>query len=279
MEFAPSCSCCIASYLALQMIIAFLLLYAGTTSMLITKKSTIFWKVLIVALNIVLLVSICITMALTQSSDFRAWFFSRLFFYISNIDKPDPTRCALFSNIKGRVLELGPGPGTNFKCIVNNTAITEWVGVEPNNFFRDKQRERIEKMKLGYPARTVWLKGEDIDIEPGTFDHVIGTHVLCSVNSVSDVLRQVSRALKPSGSYIFFEHVLSANSDSMRYWQELFSPLFYYVGNGCQFRDLEREILEFFAGFENFHVNVTRLEAAVPIPVIRPHISGSVLKI
>lgn len=36
---------------------------------------------------------------------------------------------------------------------------------------------------------------------------VVATHVLCSVDDIDAVLAQVSRALKPGGTYHFMEHV------------------------------------------------------------------------
>lgn len=35
--------------------------------------------------------------------------------------------------------------------------------------------------------------GENLDIDMNSFDVVIGTHVLCSVDSIPEVLRQITR--------------------------------------------------------------------------------------
>ena len=51
-------------------------------------------------------------------------------------------------------------------------------------------------------------------IPDSSFDAVVITLVLCSVQSVAKTLSEVKRVLKPGGSYYFVEHVISPNSDS-----------------------------------------------------------------
>ena len=67
------------------------------------------------------------------------------------------------------MLELGPGPGTNFKCMFGNDLITEWVGVEPNTYFRAPQADMIIHYNISFPTRTVWLEGENEDIDVGSY--------------------------------------------------------------------------------------------------------------
>ena len=122
------------------------------------------------------------------------------------------------------------------------------------------------------------MKGENIDVESESFDYVIGTHVLCSVDSVSEVLKQVSRALKLHGTYIFYEHVLSPDDENLRWYQELFAPIFFYVGNGCKFRELWKDVSGETTHLPNFEVNVSHIIAPVPMPIIKPHISGYAVK-
>ena len=116
-----------------------------------------------------------------------------------------------------------------------------------------------------------------LDIEPESFDYVIGTHVLCSVENVTDVLGQIKRALKPSGEYKFYEHVLTDRDDTRRRYQQIAAPLFYYFGNGCQFRELWKD-LEYHLSTEML-LHVDHLQADVSIPILKPHIVGSATKL
>ena len=56
-----------------------------------------------------------------------------------------------------------------------------------------------------YPAMSRTLTGENssftLDVEAGSYDTAISTHVLCSVDDVRAVLRQVGRALRPDCSW------------------------------------------------------------------------------
>jgi SAM-dependent methyltransferase len=192
----------------------------------------------------------------------------------------DGLRCPNIQNLTGRVLEIGPGPGTNFRCWQNNTHITEWVGVEPNPYFHDRLKTESAFHNITFPTRTVWLKGENVDIEPGTFDSVVGTHVLCSVDDVHTVLRQVSRALKPAGTYHFMEHVAAPRNSSLYTWQQIFEPMFYVVGNGCRFKALWND-LSTTGGLAGFNVSLQFVDASafVPFPLIAPHVLGTATKL
>jgi len=129
----------------------------------------------------------------------------------------DSVRCSLLNgktleeyNVRGNILEIGPGPGTNFRCLENTTTdrINKWVGVEPNKYFNQYLEEEKVKRNISFPTEVVWLKGEDIDIEPSSFDAVIATHVLCSVENINSIFNQVHRALKNNGTYYFIGKII-----------------------------------------------------------------------
>lgn len=192
----------------------------------------------------------------------------------------DALRCATIQNLSGRVLEIGPGPGTNFRCWQNNTAITEWVGVEPNAYFQKRQLAESVTRNISFPVSTVWLKGEHLDVKPESFDYVVGTHVLCSVDDVDSVLKQVSRALKPHGEYHFMEHVAAEEGSSLRGWQQFFAPAFHVIGNGCKFKALWNNLSPN-TGLKGFDVELNFVDAAdsVPFPLIAPHVTGIAIKL
>jgi SAM-dependent methyltransferase len=211
---------------------------------------------------------------LANNSEIRAKFFSKLMTNMSKDSSLDEIRCDLFKNIKGKVLELGPGPGTNYKCWKDNKDITEWVGVEPNNYFSDSLIEEKELQKLSFPTKVVWMNGEsNLDIDVGSFDYVIGTHVLCSVSNVNEVLIQVKRALKPGGIYYFIEHVIDETEGSILYYiQNFIQPIFKIIANGCTFRDTWNDINTL--KDEGFQVVMNHFKAPVPIFLIKNHIKG-----
>lgn len=192
--------------------------------------------------------------------------------------------------MSGRVLEFGPGPGTNFKCYQNYTAdtaqlskIEKYVAVEPNSYFEEEMRKEKELRGLDFPLEFVGLKGEEIDIAfeeyDGLFDVVILTHVLCSVDSVKNVLSNAERALKPGvGRIIFMEHVIAKEGTLAWYFQWVAAPVLNIVGNGCQFRNLRNDIENYLG--DQFDTRVLDFQAPLPafMSFARPHIRGVAIK-
>jgi ubiquinone/menaquinone biosynthesis C-methylase UbiE len=208
---------------------------------------------------------------------------NKAFGYVGNAillgDQPlDQYRCEHFGSLSGRVLEIGPGPGTNFRCWSNNTAITEWVGVEPNTNFKEKQEEEKIIKNITFPTRTVWLKGENLDVESESFDYVVGAHVLCSIDDLASVLKQVKRALKPNGSYYFLEHVAAKRDSSWYIWQQVLQPLFTIVGNGCRFKELWNDLSEY-SLLKGFEVELSHHDYPMAMSFLSPHIIGKAKKI
>lgn len=242
--------------------------YASTTLKVITNILSFF-----IALIALLFGSVA------SSENLKQFMFYKFAINMLLADNPalDPIRCDHFRNISGRVLEIGPGPATNFRCWGNLTSVTEWVGVEPNNYFKEVVESEKIKYNITFPTRSVWLKGEDVDVEPGSFDYVVGAHVLCSVDSVSQVLHQVSRALKPGGKYIFMEHVAAPKESLNYYAQMIFVPFVNGIANGCQFRELWKDVDEH-SGLPGFDVQLQHISIDMGVPIFSPHILGTATK-
>lgn len=216
---------------------------------------------------------------LSVQPDLKDWVFAKFAVVVLLADTPlDTIRCDLIGGISGRVLELGPGPGTNFKCWQNNPNITEWVGVEPNKYFQQQLVVQHAKKNMTFPMRTINLKGEDLQVDAGSFDAVIATHVLCSVSDTYGVLRQVKRALKPFGSYYFLEHVAVPVSftDPMYLTQRLVEPFVNILGNGCLMKPTWLDLTPF-TGLGGFEVDLKHFRAPMPYPM-SPHIKGIAVK-
>ena len=179
-------------------------------------------------------------------------------------------------------LEFGPGPGTNFRCWGNDDGnhtgrIRRWVGVDPNDEFGAMQEaEALKRNATYFPRSSVWLRGEDVAVEAGTFDAAVLTHVLCSVSDPAAVLRQAARALKPGGKIYVLEHVVATEGTALYYAQQLVAPIFYIVANGCNFRDVAAVLRADDSGFTPFAVEA--LDAPMPIPVVRPHVVATAVK-
>ncbi|XP_042898376.1 thiol S-methyltransferase TMT1B [Parasteatoda tepidariorum] len=103
------------------------------------------------------------------------------------------------------ILEIGMGAGANLQFYPENSNLTA-LDINPE-FVKVFNKNRKNYPQVNY-RRTVLNMAEDMkDVPDSSFDVVINTHVLCSVQSVNDVLKEVKRVLKPGGKYIFLEHV------------------------------------------------------------------------
>jgi ubiquinone/menaquinone biosynthesis C-methylase UbiE len=162
-----------------------------------------------------------------------------------------------------RVLEIGPGPGTNLAYLPPGV---QYLALEPNPFFHPRLRE--EARKRGLALTLLPGRAEAIPLPKGSVDLVVGTLVLCSVKDPRKALGEVHRVLRPGGAYLFLEHVAAAKGTPLRFLQEAATPLFFFLGDGCHpNRDPLPFLLEAFT-----RVEVERLD--LPLPVVGPHLVG-----
>lgn len=136
----------------------------------------------------------------------------------------------LFKDIFGKVLEIGPGTGVNFKFIPKNC---DWMGLEPNRAMYPYLKKAAQL--AGFDSITLFGETESIEsIEAASLDYVVSTLVLCSVPSVTQVLKDIFRVLKPGGKFIFLEHVVDNKNCVRKAIQKtvVYTP-WRYFSDGC----------------------------------------------
>lgn len=175
----------------------------------------------------------------------------------------------LFRDLTGNVLEIGPGTGANLRYL--NPAKVSWTGVEPNPFMQTYLHE--EANRLGMPIEIRMPTGEALPVADESVDAVISTLVLCCVNSQQRALQEVLRVLRPGGRLLFIEHVAAPQGSWLRRMQNLLTPLWKRLGDGCHpnretYVEVER------AGFEK--VDYERITA--PTLIVSPQIVGIATK-
>ena len=120
----------------------------------------------------------------------------------------------LFRQLPRRIVEIGPGPGTNFKYYKPGTSV---IAIEPYEIMRQRLRENAEK--YGIHLQLIAGKGEDLEIASDSIDAVVCTLVLCSVDEPKTVVSEIHRILKPTRQLIFLEHVAAAQNTGLRQLQ------------------------------------------------------------
>jgi ubiquinone/menaquinone biosynthesis C-methylase UbiE len=176
-------------------------------------------------------------------------------------------RKKLLARAHGRVLEIGGGTGANLPHYGND--IEELVITEPE----EPMARRLER-KLGaysLPTRVVRAPAEELPFEDASFDFVVSTLVLCTVDDPTRALQEVHRVLRPEGQLLFLEHVRSDDAKLAR-WQDRLNGLQNRIGHGCNCNRPTLKNVEG-AGFTIENVEHDRLPKAPPIA--RPLIIGA----
>lgn len=137
----------------------------------------------------------------------------------------------------GEVFELGCGGGIN-QQFYNAGAITRYAGIDPSGKLLDYARGEAEAK--GWQADIRHGIGEDIPFEDNSFDTVVCTYTLCSVQDQAQVVREMRRILKPGGKLLFLEHGRAPDPEVLR-WQVRIEPWWKPVAGGCH---LTRPITE-----------------------------------
>ena len=131
--------------------------------------------------------------------------------------------------MRGTVVELGPGPGTNMPYYADDVQL---VAVEPNPGMHPHLREAAAAHDVDIDIRTI--HGEDVAVEDHSADAVVGTLLLCGVDDPDQVLAQVRRILRPGGTYFFFEHVVGPPGSLLRGVQKVVKAPHRWFANGCE---------------------------------------------
>jgi ubiquinone/menaquinone biosynthesis C-methylase UbiE len=136
-------------------------------------------------------------------------------------------RAAVVGEAEGRVLDLGVGTGLNFECFRRAVFV---VGVDPDPYMLRRARPRL----LAATARKTILQGpaEVLPFPDGTFDTVVATFVLCTVQDPDAALREARRVLRPGGALRFLEHV-RAPAPRWASFQDRITPLWSRLFAGC----------------------------------------------
>jgi ubiquinone/menaquinone biosynthesis C-methylase UbiE len=198
-----------------------------------------------------------------------AWWFAWLLSHGEGTDRSlyGERKRDLLGDLGGTVVEIGPGAGVNLPYYGGDV---RWIGVEPNVHFHPRLRRKAQR--LGLDAAVHGGVAERLPLPDASADAVVSTLVLCSVDDPAAALAEVRRVLKPGGRFVFIEHVAAPGGSLLRRVQRWVRPAWGALADGCRpDRETGRVIAS--AGFAE--VQIERFDAAVPLPVVRPHIVGT----
>lgn len=106
-----------------------------------------------------------------------------------------------------------------------------WIGAEPDAGSRAKLAEAARRH--GHDRDPLAAAAESVPLPDAGVDGVLATVVLCSVRDQDETLAEVTRVLRPGGSFVFAEHVGAAPGSWRRRAQRVFAPLSRRFDRGC----------------------------------------------
>ncbi len=176
-------------------------------------------------------------------------------------------RAKLLAEARGRVLEIGAGTGANLRFY--GPDVDEVVVAEPEQPMARRLERKLASSPR--PARLVHAPAERLPFEDASFDTVVSTLVLCTVEDPAAAFAEIRRVLKPGGRLLFLEHVRSDDPKLAR-WQDRLNGVQKRIGHGCNCnRDTVAGLRE--AGFTVGDLVQERFPKAPPI--VRPLVVGT----
>ena len=115
---------------------------------------------------------------------------------------------------RGRLLDIGFGSGLNVAYYPKE--VTSVVGIDPNPGVEKLARQRMSAATM--PVEFQIGSGESLPFKDGSFDTVVTTLTLCTIDDVETALREARRMLASDGRYVLFEHGLS-DEGKVQKWQ------------------------------------------------------------
>ena len=140
-------------------------------------------------------------------------------------------RRRLLKDVRGDVLEIGPGAGENVNYL--SPDVRSYCAIEPSLGFVKKARRKSHQSNKNFSIKMMRAKGENLPFKEKSFDAAICFLVLCSVNNPVRTLAEIHRVLNPGGKLVFFEHVLSEDK-AVACLQNRINPVWRVLGCGCE---------------------------------------------
>jgi ubiquinone/menaquinone biosynthesis C-methylase UbiE len=178
-------------------------------------------------------------------------------------------RAEVLSGASGRVLEIGGGTGLNlshYPAAVESLSVTE-----PDPFMARKLREKVDAAAPPFPVEVIECAAERLPFDDGSFDTVVSTLVLCTVQDPDAAAAEVGRVLAPGGRLLLLEHVRDPEEGRLARWQDRLERPWGWMAAGCHpNRDTAATLRR--AGFE-VELAPDRLPKSPPL--VRPLVRGS----
>lgn len=158
------------------------------------------------------------------------------------------------ARVDGEILEIGFGSGLNLQYYPDH--VKQITIIDNNEGHLPIAKDRIAASRINVTCKI--LSAERLPFSDHSFDTVLSTYTMCSIEDLESALKEIYRVIKPGGKFVFVEHGLSKCSGYVRVLQKIIEPANRYLGGNCRLTRDFKKILsstEFvIAEFEEFEV-------------------------
>lgn len=117
-----------------------------------------------------------------------------------------PVRRWLLAGARGRTLDVGVGTGVNLPFYPPEVELT---GVDSSPQMLERARQRAHELGREIDLRVA--NADAIDDPDHTYDTLVATLLLCSVDHEPQTLQEFARVLRPGGYLLLLDHVESSS--------------------------------------------------------------------
>ena len=181
-------------------------------------------------------------------------FYSRVVFpgiidFVMTTGQMKKRRSQLLADVSGDIFEIGFGTGLNLPFYPEG--VQEITTVDINPGMNRRAQKRIAES--GITVHMNILSAESLPMDDETFDSVVCTWTLCSIENVEKALSEVRRVLRPGGKFFFVEHGASPDP-KVRRLQDRLNSFWGIIGDGCNLNRNTEELIQ------DQHFEITSLD-------------------
>jgi len=139
-------------------------------------------------------------------------------------------RKELIAPLKGKILEIGSGTGINFAHYHKEAKVT---ALEPSEAMVKVSRLKncnckdINYVNIGITDENLYMT-----LKAESFDYIISTLVLCTIQNPDKAIQTYYKLLKPNGKLIVLEHLHSTRKTD-KVLQNIANPMWKAFSEGC----------------------------------------------
>lgn len=198
----------------------------------------------------------------------NSWFFYIISGYMNVLW--GKSKRALLKGHPETVVEIGSGAGANMRYLKKGTKL---IAIEPNIHMHANLRKSANKYGINLDIKSI--TGEAIDLADSSCDFVMATLVLCTVENPVQCINQIKRILKPSGEFVFIEHVRARENSILGLIQNWIHKPWHWFFEGCNTNRDTKSLLES-VGFNS--LTLEEYNSYSPFVPIIPQIKGRAIK-